>query len=98
MSGDDILKNCLRLGISAVELRTQPVEVFLGAPVELVESVLQHRQSTYGAVAPIWVNGNELVEAILRRLQFVEAFNHFLHAADHQRKPVVIELVRRVAR
>ena len=36
MSGDDILKNCLQLGISAVELRTQPVEVFLGAPVDLV--------------------------------------------------------------
>jgi sugar phosphate isomerase/epimerase len=33
MSGDDILKNCLQLGVSAVELRTQPVEAFLGAPV-----------------------------------------------------------------
>ena len=32
MSGDDILKNCLQLGVSAVELRTQPVETFLGAP------------------------------------------------------------------
>jgi sugar phosphate isomerase/epimerase len=32
MSGDDILKNCLQLGLSAVELRTQPVEAFLGAP------------------------------------------------------------------
>ena len=32
MSGDDILKNCIKLGISAVELRTQPVETFLGAP------------------------------------------------------------------
>ena len=36
MSGDDILKNCLQLGLSAVELRTQPVETFLGAPAELV--------------------------------------------------------------
>src|SRR3954453_17056780 len=36
MSGDDILANCLRLGLSAVELRTQPVEVFLGGPTELV--------------------------------------------------------------
>lgn len=34
MSGDDILQNCVRLGISAVELRTQPVEAFLGAPAE----------------------------------------------------------------
>ncbi len=32
MSGDDILKNCLQLGLSGVELRTQPVEAFLGAP------------------------------------------------------------------
>src|SRR4051812_38153622 len=36
MSGQDILKNCVQLGISGVELRTQPVEVFLGAPEELV--------------------------------------------------------------
>src|SRR6185295_15901390 len=36
MSGDDILKNCVQLGISGVELRTQPVEIFLGAPKELV--------------------------------------------------------------
>ncbi len=32
MSGDDILKNCVALGISGVELRTQPVEAFLGRP------------------------------------------------------------------
>jgi serine protease AprX len=32
------------------------------------------------------------------RLQFVEIFNHFLHTADHQREPVVIELLGRVAR
>lgn len=35
MSGDDILQNCLQLGLSAVELRTQPVEAFLGAPASL---------------------------------------------------------------
>ena len=35
MSGDDILKNCLQLGLSAVELRTQPVEAFLGVPANL---------------------------------------------------------------
>ena len=33
MSGDDILKNCVQLGLSAVELRTQPVEAFLGLPM-----------------------------------------------------------------
>lgn len=33
MSGDDVIKNCVALGVSAVELRTQPVEAFLGSPV-----------------------------------------------------------------
>jgi sugar phosphate isomerase/epimerase len=36
MSGDDILANCLQLNLSAVELRAQPVEAFLGAPAHLV--------------------------------------------------------------
>src|SRR5262249_55812270 len=36
MSGEDILTNCVRLGLSAVELRTQPVETFLGAPADLI--------------------------------------------------------------
>lgn len=36
MSGDEILKRCCELGLSAVELRTQPVEVFLGAPADLI--------------------------------------------------------------
>jgi sugar phosphate isomerase/epimerase len=36
MSGDDILKNCIQLGLSGVELRTQPVEAFLGLPANLV--------------------------------------------------------------
>ncbi len=38
MSGDDILKNCVQLGISGVELRTQPVEAFLGLPADLAGS------------------------------------------------------------
>ena len=33
MSGDDIVKNCVLLGVSAVELRAQPVEAFLGSPM-----------------------------------------------------------------
>lgn len=33
MSGDDVIKNCVALGLSGVELRTQPVEAFLGTPV-----------------------------------------------------------------
>src|SRR5690606_4482243 len=36
MSGDEILANCIQLGLSAVELRTQPVEAFLGAPAHLI--------------------------------------------------------------
>jgi sugar phosphate isomerase/epimerase len=36
MSGDDILKNCMQLELSGVELRTQPVEAFLGLPTNLV--------------------------------------------------------------
>jgi hypothetical protein len=32
MSADDTLNNTLQLGLSAVELRTQPIESFLGAP------------------------------------------------------------------
>jgi sugar phosphate isomerase/epimerase len=45
MSGDDILKNCVQLGFSAVELRTQPVEAFLGVPAGNVEQLGQWRKS-----------------------------------------------------
>ena len=33
---DEVLKSCLELGLSGVELRAQSVEVFLGAPMDLV--------------------------------------------------------------
>jgi sugar phosphate isomerase/epimerase len=33
---DDIIRNCVQLGISGVELRTQPIETFLGVPAHLV--------------------------------------------------------------
>jgi sugar phosphate isomerase/epimerase len=36
MSGEDILNNCVQLGFSAVELRTQPVEAYLGVPADLI--------------------------------------------------------------
>src|ERR1017187_4977188 len=45
MSGDDILKNCVQLGFSAVELRTQPVEAFLGVPAANAEQLGQWRKS-----------------------------------------------------
>lgn len=32
MSGDEVLNNLVQLGLSGVELRTQPVEAFLGSP------------------------------------------------------------------
>jgi sugar phosphate isomerase/epimerase len=35
MSGDDVLDGCVKLGISAVELRSQPVELFMGVPPAL---------------------------------------------------------------
>lgn len=35
---DEIIQNCVALGISGVELRTQPVEAFLGVPAHLVAS------------------------------------------------------------
>jgi sugar phosphate isomerase/epimerase len=36
MTGDEVLQNCVKLGLSAVELRTQPIEAFLGVPASLV--------------------------------------------------------------
>jgi sugar phosphate isomerase/epimerase len=36
MPVDQIIQNCVELGISGVELRTQPVEAFLGVPEQLV--------------------------------------------------------------
>src|SRR5215831_785855 len=36
MNGEEVLENCLKLGISGIELRTQPVEVSLGAAKSLI--------------------------------------------------------------
>ena len=36
MDADTVLQNCVALGVSALELRAQPVEGFLGVPAELV--------------------------------------------------------------
>jgi two-component system, sensor histidine kinase and response regulator len=40
-----------------------------GGMRELVEAVLNHRQSAFGNLAPSWVCGNDLLGAVLRRLQ-----------------------------
>lgn len=37
MEADLLLKNCLELNVSGLELRAQPVESFMGAPANLVE-------------------------------------------------------------
>ena len=36
LSGQETLDKCVQLGVSAVELRSQPVEAFLGAPANLI--------------------------------------------------------------
>ena len=36
MTGEEILKNSVQLGLSALELRTQSVEIFMGAPVDVI--------------------------------------------------------------
>lgn len=38
MPADEVLANCVALGVSGLELRTQPVEVFLGAPTDVVNA------------------------------------------------------------
>lgn len=38
MPADEVLANCVKLGVSGVELRTQPVESALGAPASLVNA------------------------------------------------------------
>jgi len=45
MPGDEVLKNCVQLGLSGVELRTQPVEAFLGVPVADGAKIAQWRAS-----------------------------------------------------
>ena len=36
MSGEEVLKNCVQLGVSGLELRTQPVEAYMGMSVDLI--------------------------------------------------------------
>src|ERR1041384_425964 len=36
MDADEVLESCVKLGVSGVELRTQPVEAFLGLPEDLI--------------------------------------------------------------
>jgi sugar phosphate isomerase/epimerase len=41
MPADETLRNCVQLGVSAVELRSQPIEAFIGVPVELLRKASQ---------------------------------------------------------
>jgi sugar phosphate isomerase/epimerase len=43
MPADEVLSRCLQLGVSAVELRSQPVEGFMGAPATLVAAAANAR-------------------------------------------------------
>jgi sugar phosphate isomerase/epimerase len=45
MTGDEILKSCIELGLSGLELRTQPVEAFLGVPTGGAEQLAAWRKS-----------------------------------------------------
>ncbi len=42
LSADETLANCILLGVSALELRTQPVELFLGVPAELLAPAVRN--------------------------------------------------------
>ena len=51
MSGADILKNCVELGLSGVELRTQPVEAFCGLTPEMAVAKKGEEKSSAAARA-----------------------------------------------
>ena len=41
MPAEETLRNCVQLGVSAAELRSQPVEAFIGVPAELLRKASQ---------------------------------------------------------
>ena len=50
--GDEILANCVQLGLSGVELRAQPVELFLGAPKDLIYPPKKDKNAPKAEAAP----------------------------------------------
>src|SRR6476661_7884669 len=54
-SGDEILDRCVKLGISGVELRAQPVELFLGSPAAIAGAAAQAARA--GGAAPAGQGG-----------------------------------------
>jgi sugar phosphate isomerase/epimerase len=53
MSADEVLKNCVQLGVGALELRSQPVEAFLGAPVSSPPAARTADSATKAAAAAL---------------------------------------------
>lgn len=50
--GDEIISRCVELGISGVELRAQPVELFLGSPAAIAGAANQGRGRATPTTAP----------------------------------------------
>jgi sugar phosphate isomerase/epimerase len=48
LSGDEILSRCIQLGVSGVELRMQPVELFLGSPAAVAAAATAVRGRAEG--------------------------------------------------
>ena len=51
MSGEEILQRCVQLGCGAVELRAQPVELFLGSPAAIAGAASAGRARGAGGAA-----------------------------------------------
>jgi sugar phosphate isomerase/epimerase len=52
LSYDEVLNNCVSLGVSALELRAQPIEGFLGVPADLVATRRANTGDKSGPVDP----------------------------------------------
>ena len=85
MSGSEILDRCVQLGISGVELRTQPVEAFLGAPANLIGA------KAYVAAA----SGSQGVDVQMRQWrQSAPTQNIPLFRRTYESAGVLIEIVK----
>jgi sugar phosphate isomerase/epimerase len=72
MSGDEVLKGCVELGISGVELRTQPVEAFLGAPAPGGKGKTPKDDATAKQIRD-WREGFDVSKAAAFRTKWEEA-------------------------
>ena len=52
MTTDDIIDRCVKLGVSGMELRAQPVELFLGSPAAIAGAAAGGRRSGGGGGGP----------------------------------------------